>query len=571
MKPAELFLETIKKGGKPERQLKQYEALGFVGNDPINLYLRENEGPGKEGEDKWGVYIIYPEDAPGKTPYITEENKVLKDITRWRDYVHLPDIETAALGDWDAPRAKAEAIRAEGKLATVLMGTGIFEQVHFLMGFEDALTALIEHPDEMHELIECITEYRIRYAVHICDKLHPDVILSHDDWGTKNALFMKPEIWREFFKEPYRRFYEAIRSRDVIAIHHADSYLVPIVEDMVEIGIQVWQGVLPENNVPKLLRQLDGRMALMGGIGAVIDRSDVKEDEARRYIKSVLIECCRYSNFIPCITYGGPGTVFKFVDGYINDEIDKYNNRLHIRFDLGKPETSADTSKILGVQAEADEEESGDILFEIAKAVEKGQASKVVKLLESEEASALEPKQILDEALIVAMNKVGEDFSDGEVFVPEMLLAAKAMQAALEILRPKMVDDNAESLGKACIGTVKGDLHDIGKNLVKVMMEGSGIEVIDLGTDVSAEKFVQTVKDEGCDIICCSSLLTTTVWEMKNVVDACKDAGIRDDVLIMIGGAPVTQHFCEEIGADIYSVDAGQAAKKAVEVLKQRA
>ncbi|MDD5823816.1 MAG: corrinoid protein [Firmicutes bacterium] len=226
---------------------------------------------------------------------------------------------------------------------------------------------------------------------------------------------------------------------------------------------------------------------------------------------------------------------------------------------------------MLGVQAEADEEESGDILFEIAKAVEKGQASKVVKLLESEEASALEPKQILDEALIVAMNKVGEDFSDGEVFVPEMLLAAKAMQAALEILRPKMVDDNAESLGKACIGTVKGDLHDIGKNLVKVMMEGSGIEVIDLGTDVSAEKFVQTVKDEGCDIICCSSLLTTTVWEMKNVVDACKDAGIRDDVLIMIGGAPVTQHFCEEIGADIYSVDAGQAAKKAVEVLKQRA
>lgn len=125
------------------------------------------------------------------------------------------------------------------------MGTGIFEQCHFLMGFENALTSLYEHPREMHELIEYITEYRLDYVRRLIDGLQPDVIFSHDDWGTKDALFMRPEMWREFFKEPYRRFYGYIRSRGVITIHHADSYLVPIVDDMAEIGIQVWQGVLP--------------------------------------------------------------------------------------------------------------------------------------------------------------------------------------------------------------------------------------------------------------------------------------------------------------------------------------
>lgn len=591
MNAAEIFVETIKPGGRPERQLKQYEALGFVGNDPINLYLREGQGPGLEGEDKWGVYIKFPEDAPGKTPYITEENKVLKDITRWREYVHVPDIETAALGDWEAPREKAREIREEGRLATVLMGTGIFEQVHFLMGFEDALTALYEHPEEMHELIECITEYRIRYVSHICEKLHPDVILSHDDWGTKTGLFMQPDIWREFFKEPYRRFYEVIRSHDIIAIHHADSYLVPIVPDMVELGIQVWQGVLPENNVPKLLRELDGRMALMGGIGAAIDREDVEEEEAREYIRGVLESCCRYSCFIPCITYGGPGTVYKKVDGFINDEIDRYNNRLHIRFDLGRAteeadlasrakELSADESspaeaadgRLAGSdEAEADtRSDASDILRELSEAVENGQAGRAERILKSEAAEAIDPHTILDEALITAMNRVGDDFTAGEVFVPEMLLAAKAMKAALDILRPRLVSESKEPLGRACIGTVQGDLHDIGKNLVRVMLEGSGIEVIDLGTDVSAERFVETAREEACDIICCSSLLTTTVGEMRNVVDACRVAGIRDDVIIMVGGAPVTQGFCDDIGADIYSEDAGSAARKAVSALKSR-
>lgn len=170
---------------------------------------------------------------------------------------------------------------------------------------------------------------------------------------------------------------------------------------------------------------------------------------------------------------------------------------------------------------------------------------------------------------IRAQEEAGVDLyaAETQMTVPESratFLAAKAMKAALDILRPRLVSESTEPLGRACIGTVQGDLHDIGKNLVRVMLEGSGIEVIDLGTDVSAERFVETAREEACDIICCSSLLTTTVGEMRNVVDACRTAGIRDDVIIMVGGALVTQGFCDDIGADIYSEDAGSAARKAV-------
>ena len=248
--PKGIFLELIKPDGQPERQLCQYEALHMCLTDPINTYLRGNRKRGSVSKDRWGTTISFPEDAPGPIPVHTPELSVCTDVTRWKETIHVPDLSVCSEG-WEECRTRSRAAAdAEGKLLAGFMGTGIFEQCHFLMGFEDTLTALYEHPDEMHALIETITQYRLDYVRRLIDGLQPDVIFSHDDWGTKNALFMKPDMWREFFKEPYRRFYGYIRSRGVIAIHHADSYLVPIVDDMAEIGIQVWQGTLPENDIP---------------------------------------------------------------------------------------------------------------------------------------------------------------------------------------------------------------------------------------------------------------------------------------------------------------------------------
>lgn len=177
------------------------------------------------------------------------------------------------------------------------------------------------------------------------------------------------------------------------------------------------------------------------------------------------------------------------------------------------------------------------------------------------------PGQIISEALIPAMDVVGEKFKNNEIFVPEMLISAKSMQSGLEVLKPLLTEGEVEKTGRVIIGTVKGDLHDIGKNLVAMMLEGAGFEVVDLGTDVDAQDFIEKVKELNPDLVGMSSLLTTTMQQMGVTIDALKNAGLRDKVKVMVGGAPVTQEFAEQIGADTYAPDAAAAvdwAKKAV-------
>ena len=566
--PKEIFLELLKPDGKPERQLKQYEALTMALWDPINGYLRGNRQRGCTSQDRWGTTIMWPAEAPGPMPHITQENKVCPDITRWRDFVHAPDLEANCAQGWEECRALAREKAGQERLIAGFMGTGIFEQCHFLMGFEDTLTNLYEHPQEMHELIDYITDYRIRYVKMLIDNLHPDLIFSHDDWGTKDALFMKPEMWREFFKEPYRRFYGYIRSRGVIALHHADSYLVPIVEDMVELGIQVWQGVLPENDIPALQRQLQGRMVLMGGIGAAIDRHDATESEVRSYVSQALEAYCPGGHYIPCITYGLFGTVYPHVDPLIDDEIDRYNSTLHMPAVHCDPVPRRKLAAKQTVAMKAQDETGSDLLSALSLALCKGQRKKVLQLCQEGLDQGVEAQLLLSDGLVDGMTRLGDDFSAGRAFVPEMLMAARCMTAALELLKPRLTSGSGKVLGRVCLGTVKGDMHDIGKNLVKIMMEGCGLEVIDLGVDVSPEQFVATALEQHCDIIACSSLLTTTMNEMRRVVQLAEENGIRQKVKIMVGGAPITQSFCDEIGADAYTDDAGQAARVAAGLLE---
>lgn len=206
------------------------------------------------------------------------------------------------------------------------------------------------------------------------------------------------------------------------------------------------------------------------------------------------------------------------------------------------------------------------VLNEISEFLQKGRAKNVKALVQQALDEGVDPKQILEEGLLSGMGIIGTKFKNNEVFVPEVLIAARAMNAGVEVLKPHLVSEGVESKGTAVIGTVKGDLHDIGKNLVKMMMEGQGLEVFDLGVDVPAEKFVEAVKEHNAKIVCCSALLTTTMNEMKNVVDAFVAAGIRDQVKIMVGGAPVTQAFCDSIGADCYTDDAASAAEAALKL-----
>ena len=206
-----------------------------------------------------------------------------------------------------------------------------------------------------------------------------------------------------------------------------------------------------------------------------------------------------------------------------------------------------------------------NILEEISANLQKGKAKIVKEVVQQAIDENIPAKQILEEGLLSGMDVIGEKFKNNEVFVPEVLVAARAMNMGAALLKPLLADGENTSAGKVCIGTVKGDLHDIGKNLVKMMMEGKGLEVIDLGTDVAPETYVETAIRENCQIICCSALLTTTMPVMGEVVKEAEKAGIRDKVKNMVGGAPVTEAFCEQIGADKYTSDAASAADAAVE------
>lgn len=211
------------------------------------------------------------------------------------------------------------------------------------------------------------------------------------------------------------------------------------------------------------------------------------------------------------------------------------------------------------------------VFIEISENLQKGKAKIVKELVQRAIDEGIPAQEILEQGLLSGMNVIGEKFKKNEVFVPEVLVAARAMNQGAALLKPFLSESGVESVGKVCIGTVKGDLHDIGKNLVKMMMEGKGLEVVDLGTDVAPETYVKTAIEQNCQIICCSALLTTTMPVMGEVVKEAEKAGIRDKVKIMVGGAPVTESFCEQIGADKYTTDAASAADAAVEFCRATA
>ena len=206
------------------------------------------------------------------------------------------------------------------------------------------------------------------------------------------------------------------------------------------------------------------------------------------------------------------------------------------------------------------------ILNDISSWLQQGRAPKVKACVQQALDEGIPAGEILEKGLLDGMGIIGQKFRNNEVFVPEVLIAARAMSKGVEVLRPHLVEDGVEEKGTVVLGTVKGDLHDIGKNLVRMMMEGKGLKVIDLGVDVPVEKFLDAARENDAKLICCSALLTTTMGEMRSVVEAVEASELKGKVSIMNGGAPVTQSFCDQIGASRYTADAATAAEVALEL-----
>lgn len=207
------------------------------------------------------------------------------------------------------------------------------------------------------------------------------------------------------------------------------------------------------------------------------------------------------------------------------------------------------------------------ILDDLRQSVIDGDRDRTNELVEQAIAANVPAEEILKEGLVSAMAEVGRMFECGESFLPEMLIAARAMKSGLALLRPHLIAANVQAVGKVVIGTVQGDVHDIGKNLVGMMLEGAGFEVVDLGADVSAEQYVEAVKEYHPDLVACSALLTTTMLRMKDVLQSLDEAGLRGQVKVMIGGAPITEDYAREIGADLYAPDAAAAATRVKQLI----
>lgn len=269
----------------------------------------------------WGVTMDWPEGTPGGTPDINDNNKVIKDITNWRDFVKFPSLDNLP---WEVSDAMLPPVVDRDNLLVMAPSfMGMFEFSHNMMGFMDALTNYMVEPEAMYELLSAYTDWKIEAVGKVIDHMKPDVLHSHDDWGNKRSLFLPPTVWREIIKPQYERFYGYVKSRGVLIQHHNDSVSHEICEDMVDLGIDMWQGVIPQNDIPGIIERTEGKLCVMGGIDmAKIDFPKADEAAIRAEVRRAIEEYMPLGSFIPCVPNIIP--VFPEVEKLINEELNSY-------------------------------------------------------------------------------------------------------------------------------------------------------------------------------------------------------------------------------------------------------
>ncbi len=321
--PRENLIETMK-GGKPERFVKQYEAFGIVFTAANRA--RNNPKPGEVNKiNNWGVTISWAEGQPGAFPVHTPDKIVCKDIEEWQEYVKKPSLQFSE-AEWEIDQAVVEKIDRTKQWVMPFCAPGIFEQCHYLAEIQNVLIAFYESPDELKELIKYITEWELELAEVTIDHLHPDGLFHHDDWGTQINTFTDPDMFAEFFLEPYKEVYGYWKSRGVELIaHHSDSYAETLVPYMIEMGIDVWQGVMTTNDMPKIIKEYGDKITLMGGINsASVDYDGWTKEVVDAEVKRACDWCGPY-HFIPGASQGLGVSTFPGMYDYMQESIDNYS------------------------------------------------------------------------------------------------------------------------------------------------------------------------------------------------------------------------------------------------------
>lgn len=315
--------------GKPERYPNQFDAFNLQWClTPHDVRYPQPEYGGPPVPNALGVTFIWPEGTPGAFPIHDEAHTVIKDIENWRDYVKMPDLNFSQ-EEWDWIEAEARKVDRKEQFVTAFAWPGLLEYCHHLMGIEECMVAFYTNPEEMHELIDFLTEFELKLAGMACDHYHPDALYRQDDWGTQQSTFISKEMFREFFLAPTKRIYDYWRSRGVeVIIHHSDSYCETFVPEMIEMGIDIWQGALTTNNIPKIIHEYGDKIAIMGCIdNGRVDRADWTKEAITEEVRRV----CQWAgtrSFIPNTTYGAPMSTYEGVYEAVTEAIDKMSQEL---------------------------------------------------------------------------------------------------------------------------------------------------------------------------------------------------------------------------------------------------
>lgn len=318
------LLECIR-GGNPDRYVNQFEAFAIVRGNPVC-----DRTVGEDGRmtDEWGVRFQVA-GQPGRMPLEDEENRVVKDVEDWKSYLTNPP-----LGCWDEPaiweplQAQAAKVDRDEQFVMALVSPGLFERTHYLCGMADAMMAFYECPDEMRELIELIAQVEMEQAEAVVKYLKPDGILHADDWGTSLSTFMKPEMFKEFYYDAYKRIYGYYKENGIqLIVHHSDSFAATLVPMMIDLGIDIWQGCLMESNdLPSLVRRYGGQISFMGGVDSTAaDVEDWTPESVSKVVDDALAAVDSKRYFIPCITQGAPSSMYPGVFDQITRRIEERN------------------------------------------------------------------------------------------------------------------------------------------------------------------------------------------------------------------------------------------------------
>ncbi len=484
-------------------------------------------------------------------------------ITNWEAYekYRWPTVDDFDLSKWDV----FDNILPSGMKAVLLLGK-IYTTVWMFMGAGMFFKALESNEALVAAMFEKIG--KIQYETFLRVIEHPCVgaVLNPDDIAHNTGLLVHPRHLRRYLFPWYKKIGDICRDKGLGFIFHSDGDCTETMDDLIDCGFHGFNPIQPNAmDIEEVKKKWGQKLCLIGNLNldSTLTLGSPQDVRAEVYERIRTI---------------GPGGGYMVASSNsITDYVPLENMKALIEatFEFGQYpielEKGGVQGKIWAYQGKAKKEgvASGselDVRAYLAGLLS-NDISRVVELAQKDLDAGVDPADVVKRGLIPAMTDVGNKFQTGEIYIPEMMLAARTMSGTIDKLKDVLVGKNEEKLGNVVIGTVKGDLHDIGKNLVIMMLEGQGFSVKDLGVSVSPEKFIQSIREKNVDIVCLSALLTTTMVEMKNTIGALQEAGMKDSVRVIVGGAPVTQSFADEIGADGYAYDAPGAAQLCKELL----